>query len=320
MIVSAYANCSMGGMATVYRTRASFNPEESHLLVFQKDRGGRAAFRNIPNLDIRIVPRSRLHVYLQFLASTQEVSQLRITADPKLANAVPDAIRGRVVYEFHSSALDALSAEIDQLDFNNVSQLWTPSRYMKTALGHLLPEHAPRVSVVPNLVDTTVFREDGERFPYARAHAIPILWVGRFDAGKNVRDLLRAMSILPARYMIHIVVSLESDPDRLAQTLAELDAYGLSDRTRIHLNLSQAKIAGLYRYTRDSGGIFCSTSLGESFGYSVAEALATRTPVVAYDVGAIGELSTAFDSPYLVPVGDIEGLARTILLLTREGN
>ncbi len=53
-------------------------------------------------------------------------------------------------------------------------------------------------------------------------------------------------------------------------------------------------------------------SLAESFGRTVLEALAARTPVVASDVGGPAEILTDGTEGFLVPAGDAESLARAL--------
>jgi GT2 family glycosyltransferase/glycosyltransferase involved in cell wall biosynthesis len=56
----------------------------------------------------------------------------------------------------------------------------------------------------------------------------------------------------------------------------------------------------------------------ESFGRTVAEALAARRPVVAYDYGAVSEIIEDGVSGYLVPFRDIDAAAARIAALCRD--
>lgn len=58
--------------------------------------------------------------------------------------------------------------------------------------------------------------------------------------------------------------------------------------------------------------LFVSTSLSESFGLTVCEALACGTPVLAFAVGGIPEIVEHGKSGVLVPLGNVELLARRL--------
>lgn len=58
--------------------------------------------------------------------------------------------------------------------------------------------------------------------------------------------------------------------------------------------------------------VFVSTSLSESFGLTVCEALACGTPVLAFAVGGIPEIVEHGKNGVLVPLGNVELLARRL--------
>jgi glycosyltransferase involved in cell wall biosynthesis len=314
MILSIYTNCSMGGMATVYRNRAAADPSVAHLLVFLNDHGGAHGFRGLDNVEIRIVPRSRVQAFIGYLTDRVRFDEVRITSLPELVEAVTPQTGQKLVYEFHSSDEGVLKNEITKLDVDKVQEVVVPSAHLQRVVARLLSKNVgDRIRVVPNLVDSSVFKPDAEEFGLdALGGRIPLLWIGRFDKGKNVRDFIRVLACLPDRYAGIAIVSLESDPSRISDVLADVNFYGLQDRFHIMLNLSQQTIAGMYVDARNRGGALCSTSLGESFGYSVAEALASGLPAVAYDVGAIGELVHSGRTAHLVPIGDILGFVAAV--------
>lgn len=300
-------------MATVFRGRAVSKPDILHDLVFMHDRGGQGRFRDLPNVQLRIVRKGRLEGMVRFAARQHEYSDVSVTSLPTVANELARDGQ-RVHYEFHSSTLQVIRDELGILDLAKVATLRVPSRYMSQIVAQELPmEMASMVEVVPNVVDRSVFSVCGPTSDsICRKFGRPIVWIGRFDKGKNPNDLIRALSLMPDDFWAVVIVSMESDPGRMADFLATLSQYGLQDRARVFLNLEQGKIAQIYRAAAQSGGVFCSTSLAESFGYGVAEALACGLPVAAYDVGALGELGAVDRQLLLIPPGDVRQLARAI--------
>jgi len=61
--------------------------------------------------------------------------------------------------------------------------------------------------------------------------------------------------------------------------------------------------------------IFLLTSLWEGFGYVLAEAMAQKKPVVAFDIRSSAEVVDDGTSGYLVPRGDVEAMAEKVLEL-----
>lgn len=57
----------------------------------------------------------------------------------------------------------------------------------------------------------------------------------------------------------------------------------------------------------------------EPFGLVVAEAMATGTPVAAFDTGGVGEVAGSASSVRLVPMGDVEALAQAAEQLAGAG-
>lgn len=310
-ILSVYPNCSKGGMTTVYRTRALARPQDKHDFVFMNDRGGRAVFSALPNTDIRIFPNGRFTPALEYIAQNFEYDQVRITSLPEAAMRLAVSLPDRVVYEFHSSTVGIVESELKRLDIDSLEAIQTPSDWLTHLVTRRLTSaQASKCITVPNLVDRDTFNPSvTPEDRHLGDGLVPLLWVGRFDKGKNFNDFLRLMSILPEHFVAVVVVSYETEPDRISRALHEARAYGITDRMFTHLNLSQSQLARLYTWTRERGGLFVSTSLAESFGYGIAEALACGLPTVAYRVGGVPEVPT-FDTPQrLLPVGDVYGLA-----------
>lgn len=313
-ILSLYPNCSKGGMTTVYRTRALASPEDKHDFIFMNDRGGREAFNSLPNTDYRIFVKGRFTPAIKYIAQNFDYDQIRVTSMPEAANQLSQALPGKVTYEFHSSTVAIIESELSRLDIDALQSIQTPSNWLTNVVSRRLTRsQAEKCVTVPNLVDQGTFNRSVP--PTDRLlpeGTVPILWIGRFDKGKNFNDFLRVLSILPQSFIPIVVVSYETEPDRISRALQEARSYGVADRILTHLNLSQNQLAGLYTWTRDHGGLFVSTSLAESFGYSIAEALACGLPTVAYRVGGVPEVPTFGTRHQLVPVGNVYQMAAAV--------
>lgn len=161
-----------------------------------------------------------------------------------------------------------------------------------------------RISVVPNGLDTEVFRNTGR---WRRAAAV-LLFVGNTDdVKKGAIHLLEALRRLPADVKLRIVDERPPVKTLLARVVEEM---GLSGRVLFTGRLSSADLVAEYcRCT-----LLVQPSLYEGFGLPAAEALACGTAVVATDVGAVSEVVTP-ETGRLVPPADPERLAEAIQVL-----
>ncbi|MFA4929816.1 MAG: glycosyltransferase [Patulibacter sp.] len=312
-----YPNCSKGGVSTVIRARAVAEPRRKIDAVFFEDRGGAHVFDELPNLRSLIIRRDRSAAALAYMASTFTYERASVLSSPStvehLAGKVP-----LLRYEFHSSDLDIVRAEIGKLALSHIDEISAPTQYMAEHVSGLLPRsERSKVLVVPNLVDTGTFHPDGPSdFGAASADAMtqdgtPLVWVGRFDKGKGHRHFARMLAAMPSDYYGVVVVSLEKEPERVAAFLSECASMGVLDRVRIYLNLPQHELASLYRWARDRGGWAVSTSLLESFGYFVAESTSCGLRVAAFDLPVWKEHERRH-LIHSVPIGSVRDLAEIV--------
>lgn len=315
--ISVYANCSMGGMATVLRNRAISSPGTRHLIYFARDAGGLKSFSDIANVDVRITQKARLTSYVCHMARLTNADEISITSMPEVAVAIAATeLKDRLVYEVHTSTAEVIRNEFEILSGVSGLRIRVPSRYTQDQVESLIPaEIGCEYEIAPNLVDTRVFTPSGDASRFDQ-ETVPLLWVGRLDKGKNPNDFLRLLTVLPLEYRGLLVMSLENGPERLADLLGLASQYGVADRLEFRSDISQFEMANLFRGVRDAGGSLISTSLAESFGYSVVEATSCGTQVSAYEVGAIAEHSD--EKIELVPAGSVRGLAASVLRRVRS--
>jgi glycosyltransferase involved in cell wall biosynthesis len=170
------------------------------------------------------------------------------------------------------------------------------SASLRNALAELEPQ--ARFEVVPNVVDVTLFHADGQVDPDR------LLTVGLLeDDQKGVDVLLDALASLPPTLGLDIV----GDGARRAAYESRARELGISDRVAFLGRLSKDDVARLMR----NAGAFVLASRYENNPVVVLEALCSGTPVVATDVGGVGEIVGPEDGT-LVPREDAVALATTI--------
>lgn len=155
------------------------------------------------------------------------------------------------------------------------------------------------IDVIYNMIDTNVFqpREGGAGVGWR----LTVMHVSNFRPVKRPADAVRAFDLI-ARVVPSRLVMVGDGPERAAvQELAR--SLGLSDVvefTGFSHGVSE---------TLRCADVLLSTSESESFGLSIAEAMATGAPVVAYRVGGIPEVVEDGVTGVLVRPFDLAALA-----------
>ncbi|WP_019144363.1 glycosyltransferase family 4 protein [Aeromicrobium massiliense] len=162
-----------------------------------------------------------------------------------------------------------------------------------------------RIRVVPLGVDTDLFAPplDGVRVPGR------IVAVASADKPlKGVRHLLEAVAKLRTeRDDVHLELVCRLEPGGESERrIAEL---GLEDVVHPVAGVSDAELAALLA----SAEVMCVPSMYEGFSLPTVEALASGTPVVASDAGALPEVvGRDSGAGVLVPPGDVDALVAAL--------
>jgi glycosyltransferase involved in cell wall biosynthesis len=130
-----------------------------------------------------------------------------------------------------------------------------------------------------------------------------ILYVGRLDVNKGLREMMAAVSRLASGHpRLQLVVVGEGLFEKELRELA--GQAGLSGRVRLPGACSSSEVA----QWMTASDVFCLPSYSEGCPNVLVEALACGRPVVATAVGGIPELVTA-NCGILVPPRDADQLA-----------
>ena len=132
--------------------------------------------------------------------------------------------------------------------------------------------------------------------------------VGNLYAVKGHIHLVRALrQIVQQRPNVHVVILGRGDEKEAL--LAEARALGVADR--LHL-LGYCEDVQGWLNTMD---VYAMPSLSEGLPLSLLEAMASTIPVVVTKVGGIPEVVSDGETGFLVAVGDVDELAKRIMLL-----
>ncbi|MEL7043815.1 MAG: glycosyltransferase family 4 protein [Pseudomonadota bacterium] len=142
-----------------------------------------------------------------------------------------------------------------------------------------------------------------------------ILTIGGLTAGKNQRLLLEHIARRSQRnFHWQLIGSTNQDPAYAQSFRRAIGEYGLASRVSLAGSLPHHDTLNALR----ESDLLVSTSLFETFGIAVAEALASGVPTLALDVGDVRTWSSGLDGVWLYAVDDTRSFLRTFDALVDE--
>jgi glycosyltransferase involved in cell wall biosynthesis len=180
---------------------------------------------------------------------------------------------------------------------------------------------ADRITVLHNAIDCSAFNpcHSGYRESLCQTLEIDskkklIAIVGRLSEMKGQDHAIRAMEILgKTNHGVALLVVGEGP-----------------QHTELELMTKKLNLHDIVRFTGQRSDIpkllsaidivAMPSMFGEGFPFVAIEAIASGKPVVAYDVAGIPEVVLHNKCGFIVPVGDVQGLANGILRLLNEQN
>jgi N-acetyl-alpha-D-glucosaminyl L-malate synthase BshA len=187
------------------------------------------------------------------------------------------------------------------------------SRYLRQQTLEVFDVKRP-IEVIPNFVDTAKFAPKAEgscpKDRFAKKGERVLLHISNFRPGKRVLDVVRVFAAVrrevPSRLLL-----VGDGPDRLpSRELA--DQLGVTKWIRW---LGQLDAVEDVFSVAD---LFLLPSQNESFGLAGLEAMSAGVPVIGAAAEGLPELVRSGETGYLLPVGDVEGMARRSIELLSD--
>ena len=229
----------------------------------------------------------------------------------------PDGPEARWRHGYHrdNRGAGASGLDVDRHTWNRKRRAWirplhvvTPSRWLADCVaGSALMGHWP-VSVVPNVLDTQVFKPLDRAFSRHALNLAPDAYIvlfgalgGSRDARKGYDLLLATLAVLAGRRAdIRCVVLGQGEPERGAALPFPVTWMG-------HVS-DDATLALLY----SAADVVVTPSRQENLPKSATEAHACACPVVAFDCGGLPDVVEHGATGYLARAFDPADLARGI--------
>jgi glycosyltransferase involved in cell wall biosynthesis len=227
----------------------------------------------------------------------------------------------RLVYTPHCAAFySGVGGPAGRLMYRGVEQALVPrtaafvavSQWEAARLARGLVGIGRRIHVIPNGVPPCDSRDADPGLLAFKAHAPLIGLVTVLRPGKDVFTLLRAMEEIAAEGGSPARLAIVGNGPLEAELRREIERLGLADRVR-HFAFRRP----VERWLR-ALDLFVLPTDWESLPLSVLESMRCGLPVVATDVGGVGEAVQDGRTGRLVPPRDAGALAEAILDVLRD--
>lgn len=172
---------------------------------------------------------------------------------------------------------------------------------------------ACRIEVIPNFIDPEVY--DRGRYTSVFDEQVGsstrvLMHVSNFRPVKRIKDIIRVFARV-SKKIPSVLVMVGDGPDRVD---AEQEARTLGVDDRVFFLGKITSVAPLLA----GADLFLLPSDKESFGLSALEALASGVPVIGANVGGLPEVVRNGETGFLLPVGDVEGMADAAIQLLSD--
>jgi len=175
-----------------------------------------------------------------------------------------------------------------------------------------------KITIIPRGIDLTQFNPANldndfiEKFKkqYQLESKFVVTTVGRVTQLKDLETFIKSIAIVQKSIpnVVGLIVGgVRSDKQNYFESLKSLVA---SLHVEVIFTGSQAKVAEIYSL---SDVVTSSSKKPESFGRSVAEALALNTPVIATNHGGVLDIIDENKNGYFVEIGDEKEFAKKII-------
>jgi glycosyltransferase involved in cell wall biosynthesis len=197
----------------------------------------------------------------------------------------------------------------------NISKIVLPSNLFFKSVKKEIPDKVDKLFVLPNFIPSPEKSIETNKLIFNK---IPILYTGRLDQQKNALEIVEIVSRAKQKFgdrLILIYAGSIQFPIESFQYFME--SHNMSGRVIFIPHIGFHKMNNLLQLIKNHKGIFVSASTGETFGMSVAEAMALDIPVLLSEIKAHKSLVNN-DQSFLYPLYNIDIGAKKLIRLVNS--
>ena len=216
--------------------------------------------------------------------------------------------RLRIITTLHGTDTDLVGKEpsyrpVLEYSINGSDAVTAVSQYLKKSTLEEFDVNRD-IKVIYNPIDMSLFRPPEKKRPSPAGGEKTILHISNFRPVKRVVDAVRILDLVRNFQHANLLFLGEGPDLPMAERTAR--QLGLLDRVTF-----KGKVENVEEWLRN-GDLLLSTSEMESFGMTIAEAMASELPVVAYRVGGVSEVMEDRLHGRLVDLGETCMAAKAI--------
>jgi glycogen(starch) synthase len=190
--------------------------------------------------------------------------------------------------------------------------LVAPSRALAERVAEAWGFSPESVEVIANPIDGAALRRAAAATPPVCLPERFILFIGRLERRKGVETLARALpAVLEAHPTVDAVILGRDAGERAGDVARDLRERTARFSARVHILGELPRDQAMTIVGRAE--LVVLPSLWEAFGFVAVEAMALERPVVAGATGGFSEIVRHGVSGWLVPPGDVDMLAATLI-------
>lgn len=172
-------------------------------------------------------------------------------------------------------------------------------------------EHFDNLEILDNFVPWDIKEKNNELITLPNWEKNIIFYFGRIDDNKNIKDLILAYDYYLKNYKNDLLLLIVGNIDPEYKLTELIDELNLNGNIVILPPISFDNIPIFLNTMKKENAIFISSSKGETFGLSAAEAISYEIPVILSDIDAHSNLVDN-KNIYLYEQGDIVDLSSKI--------
>ncbi len=226
---------------------------------------------------------------------------------------------GHIFYGYYGKFITRLFILLEKWAARRCHVITTLTR--KGLDDHVKAGIAPEMKfrIVPSGIDTRRFGMNKNIMENIRnetglREGVVIGWVGRFEEVKDPLTFIKAAAIISKRVDDNkdIQFLMAGEGSLHGEIESSVRSFGIADR--FVLTGEREDIHRIYPLM----DVFVLSSINEGQGRVIIEAMASNIPVVATDVGGVGEIVHDNETGLLVPPSNPERLAESILKVVND--